>query len=57
MRFFNALGNSVSLFRVMIFLKGFDEVGLLKKSFENEVGKKYKEFQDATFFLNRSKMR
>jgi hypothetical protein len=26
-------------------------------TFENEVGEKYKEFQDATFFLNRSKMR
>jgi hypothetical protein len=32
-------------------------LGHLRESFENEVGKKYKELQDATFFLNRSKMR
>jgi hypothetical protein len=31
--------------------------GSSRESFENEVGKKYKDFQDATFFLNRSKMR
>jgi hypothetical protein len=29
-RFFSALGNSVSHSRVMVFLKGFDEVGHLK---------------------------
>jgi hypothetical protein len=34
MRFFKALGISVSNFRVMIFLKGFDEVGYL---YEREV--------------------
>jgi hypothetical protein len=32
-------------------------LGHLRELFENEVGEKYKEFQDATFFLNGSKMR
>jgi hypothetical protein len=49
-------GVSVSHFWHIVFFYPFLmvlRVGSPKGIIENEVGKKYKEFQDATFFLNK----